>query len=536
MISRRLWWLPGGLVAALILSVTLGPLAALLSQPETNVILLWQDSYLMHVAWFSLKQAALSTLLSLLLAVPLARALFHRQFPGKTLLLHLFGLSQVLPVIIALFGLVAVHGAQGWLTQLMQWPGVPLPNYLFGLSGILLAHVFFNMPLATRWLVQSLEQIPANHWRQAAQLNMPEWSRFRWLEWPAMRRLLPGLASLIFMLCFTSFTIVMALGGGPQATTLEVAIYQALRFDFDLASAGQLACWQLLLGTLVVLSYGWLKPATASLSSVHQPVCHYQRHAVLPDLLALLLGFGLFLPPLAAIIWYGLQALLHQTWQQSMLLHTTLQSLRIASSAGVLALVLSAGLLLSSRHLSVRRQAPRWGRLLSGCGSLILLIPTSVLSTGLFILLQERVDLFAHGFWLVMLLNALAALPYTVRALQEPMTDLLVRYDRLADSLDLRGFARLRWLEWPLLCRPAGRALALGMIFSLGDLAAIAMFGSDELQTLPWLLYQQLGHYQMEAAAATALILLLLCITLLWLVEWLASRTEHREPPSLLES
>ena len=152
--SRRFWWVSGGLVAALILSATLGPLAALLSQPGTATILLWQDSYLTHVAWFSLKQAALSTLFSLLLAVPLARALFHRQFPGKTLLLHLFGLSQVLPVIIALFGLVAVHGAQGWLTALAQAAGLPLPDYLFGLSGILLAHVFFNMPLATRWLVE----------------------------------------------------------------------------------------------------------------------------------------------------------------------------------------------------------------------------------------------------------------------------------------------------------------------------------------------------------------------------------------------
>ena len=534
--QRRFWWCSGGLVAALILSATLGPLAALLSQPGTTTMLLWQDSYLLHVAWFSLKQAALSTLFSLLLAVPLARALFHRQFPGKTLLLHLFGLSQVLPVIIALFGLVAVHGAQGWLTQLTRLAGITLPDYLFGLSGILLAHVFFNMPLATRWLVQALEQIPQNHWRQAAQLDMPEWSRFCLLEWPAMRRLLPGLASLIFMLCFTSFTIVMALGGGPQATTLEVAIYQALRFDFDLASAGQLACWQLLLGTLIVASYGWLKPAAASLSSASgQASPRYQPRALLPDLFALLPGLSLFLPPLLAIVWYGLQALFNLAWQQSMLLHTTLQSLQIAASAGILSLGLSVGLLLSSRHLSIRCHAPRAGRLLSGTGSLILLIPTSVLSTGLFILLQEKIDLFAHGFWLVVLLNALAALPYTLRALQESMQDLLVRYDRLADSLGLYGLSRLRWLEWPLLCRPAGRALALGMIFSLGDLAAIAMFGSDELQTLPWLLYQQLGHYQMDAASATALVLLLICITLLWLIEWLASRNEHREPPSLLE-
>lgn len=532
---RRFWWCSGSLVAALILSVTLGPLTALLAQPETTSVQLWQDSYLLHVVWFSLKQATLSTLLSLCLAIPLARALFHRQFPGKTLLLHLFGLSQVLPVIIALFGLVAVHGAQGWLRQLASWAGLTLPDYLFGLSGILLAHVFFNMPLATRWLVQSLEQIPHNYWRQAAQLNMTEWSRFHLLEWPAMRRLLPGLASLIFMLCFTSFTIVMALGGGPQATTLEVAIYQALRFDFDLAAAGQLACWQLVLSTIVVSCYGWLKPSSPHLTTTSGQYVRYQPHAQLPDLLALLTGLALFLPPLLAIFWYGLQALLNQSWQQSLLLQTTRQSLSIAACAGLLALSFSIGLLLTGRHLSVRLQSPHWGRLLTGTGSLILLIPTSVLSTGLFILLQAHVDLFAQGFWLVILLNALAALPYTLRALQEPMQDLLVRYDRLADSLGLCGMSRLRWLEWPLLCRPAGRALALGMIFSLGDLAAIAMFGSDNLQTLPWLLYQQLGHYQMAAASATALVLLLLCITLLWLVEWLASRNEQRDPPSLLE-
>lgn len=73
---RYFWWCPGGLVALLILSATLGPLAALLKQPEIVSVLLWQDSYLVHVAWFSLKQATLSTVLSLALAIPMARALF----------------------------------------------------------------------------------------------------------------------------------------------------------------------------------------------------------------------------------------------------------------------------------------------------------------------------------------------------------------------------------------------------------------------------------------------------------------------------
>ncbi len=533
---RHFWWLSGGVVAALILSVTLGPLGALLSQQTDAPFALWHDPYLMHVAWFSIKQAALSTLLSLLLAIPLARVLFYLHFPGKSLLLHLFSLSQVLPVIIALFGLVAVHGAQGWLAQIADVFNINWPNYLFGLSGILLAHVFFNMPLATRWCVQALETVPENYWQQAEQLDFNHWQTFRYLEWPAMARMIPGLASLIFMLCFTSFTIVMALGGGPQATTMEVAIYQAIRFDFDLAAAGQLACWQLLLGLLVVGCYSSLKPGGLHQTALYQRDINHHRRLSGWNGLVLCVGLSIFLPPLIATFWYGIQALLHLTSASHLLWQATTQSLTIAISAGLLTLICTIALLLTSRHLTIRKTSPKFGTLLSGTGSLILLIPTSVLSTGIFILLQAEIDLFENGFFIVTLLNAIAAMPYSIRALQQPMNDLLTRYDQLADSLGLTGFSRLRWLEWPLLCRPAGRALALGMIFSLGDLAAIAMFGSDSLKTLPWLLYQQLGHYQMQDAAATAVILLILCITLLWLVEWLATRQENKEPPSLMES
>ena len=78
---------------------------------------------------------------------------------------------------------------------------------------------------------------------------------------------------------------------------------------------------------------------------------------------------------------------------------------------------------------------------------------------------------------------------------------------------------QLYLLDNPLLRRPLALAMALSMILSLGDLGAIAMFGSQELTTLPWLLYQQLGSYRLTEAAATALLLLTLCFSLFWLVE-----------------
>ncbi len=87
-----------------------------------------------------------------------------------------------MPVIIAIFGIVAVHGKQGWLPQLLHGLGLAPGNYLYGLLGILLAHVFFNMPLAARLLLQSIESIPESSWRLASQLGMRSSHIFRLLE------------------------------------------------------------------------------------------------------------------------------------------------------------------------------------------------------------------------------------------------------------------------------------------------------------------------------------------------------------------
>ncbi|WP_043157326.1 thiamine/thiamine pyrophosphate ABC transporter permease [Aeromonas diversa] len=520
---RRLWWLPGSLSGSLILLLGLAPLGALLWQAgELTPLALLQDPYLRHVLIFSLSQAALSTVLSLGLAIPLARALSRRHFPGRHLLIKLFGLSLVLPVIIAIFGIVTVHGQQGWIASLLRHAGIEVGNYLYGLTGILLAHVFFNMPLAARLLLQAIEGIPDSSWRLASQLGLNSGQLLRVLEWPVMRAHLPGLASLIFMLCFTSFTTVLALGGGPKSTTLEVAIYQALRLDFDLATAGSLALLQLILSGLILWGQHKLQRSTPSRIAPGRRAERPDRHhwqTRLCDTLTLALAIGIFLPPLLAIIGAGLNPELLTSLASERLWQATLLSLQIALLAGLLALLLGGGLLLTSRHLKLRRRERRHAALWEASGSLILMLPAVVMSTGLFILFMPWVDVFAIAPWLVILVNALMALPYVIRTLSGPMQLVARQYDRLGDSLGVLGWSRLRLIEWPLLRRPMALALALAMTLSLGDLGAIALFGSSEMATLPWLLYQQLGSYQLGPAAATALLLLLLCLALFVLTE-----------------
>ena len=90
---------------------------------------------------------------------------------------------------------------------------------------------------------------------------------FRFIEWPQLASAITGISSLIFLLCTASFAVVLILGGGPQATTLEVAIYQSLRLDFDPARASILALAQLVTCGLLVLVAGQFATGSSGVSA-----------------------------------------------------------------------------------------------------------------------------------------------------------------------------------------------------------------------------------------------------------------------------
>ncbi len=171
------------------------------------------DPYLLRVLRFTLLQAMLSTLLSVILAIPVARALARQQrFPGRLWLIRLMAVPMGLPVLIGALGLLGIWGRQGILNQALTGLGLSQPVSIYGLTGILLAHVFFNLPLAARLMLAGLERVPAEYWLMAGGLGMRPASVFRFIEWPVLRGLIPGISGLIFMLCATSFTLVLILG------------------------------------------------------------------------------------------------------------------------------------------------------------------------------------------------------------------------------------------------------------------------------------------------------------------------------------
>lgn len=479
------------------------------------------DPYILRVLRFTLIQAFLSSALSVALAIPFARALARQpRFPGRIWIIRMLGIPLGLPVIVGALGLIAVWGRNGWANGLAIAMGLQNPISIYGLAGILLAHVFFNFPLATRLFLAGLERLPGEYWLITGNLGMKPSNIFRFIEWPQLKRQIPGIAGLIFMLAATSFTLVLLLGGGPAATTLEVAIYQALRFDFDPPRAVSLSLMQMALTGAVLFGLSFLRTELAEGVTHGMPRQRPDGRGALAraiDFLLIAIGMLFVALPLASIVTGGLKADLAKLVLDPMVQRAAITSLAIAIPSGLIALGLS-WLLAEARLaivLSPRATALglRYANSLPALSSLILLVPPTVLGTGWFLLVgPARLEPAAP--LLIIVINGLMALPFVLRVLDPALSTHRSRTARLCASLGISGWNRLRFIDWPALKRPLATALSFAMALSLGDLGVIALFGSEKIMTLPWLLYSRMGSYRTEDAAGLALMLALFCLLL----------------------
>ncbi|GEO85831.1 thiamine/thiamine pyrophosphate ABC transporter permease [Ciceribacter naphthalenivorans] len=522
--NDRLPAIAGGLFVLALISAFIGTaVVSLLSVgEETSGLAIAGDAVVRRVLWFTLLQAALSTLISVAAAVPVARALTRQsRFPGRRWLIRLMAVPMGLPVLIGALGIVGIWGRQGIVNDLLVWLGAGERFSIYGLSGILIAHVFFNMPLATRLLLAGLERIPTEYWRTSASLGMGGLAIFRFIEWPVLWRVIPGIAGLIFMLCATSFTLVLVLGGGPAAATIEVAIYQALRLDFDPVRAVSLAFLQVVV-TAAILGAMALFPAPtdpgATLGGVARRFDGRTLLSRLGDGIVILAAAFFLVLPLGQVLVAGLRSDLVKLFSDAAVLHAAASSLAVGLSAALVSVLVGIAVIRARTALAAgRRRRPLAGLVsmaLSAISSLVLLVPTAVLGTGWFLVLRAEGDVARFAPIVVVCINALMALPFAMRVLAPAFEEHRRRTDRLCDSLGMAGLARLRLIDWPVLRRPVLTALSFAMALSLGDLGAVALFGSENLTTLPWLIYNRMGAYRNQDADGLALVLGLVCLLL----------------------
>ncbi|MBB3950626.1 ABC transporter permease subunit [Aureimonas jatrophae] len=502
---RRALGLAGGLVAFGFLAGALLAVPLVTGLWPAAPLALLQDPYLRGIVAFTLEQAALSALLSLALGIPLGLALHRTRLPGRAFVLRLFLVPQALPPLVGALGLLAVFGRGGWLGDAFALAGLPRPS-IYGLAGILLAHVFFNAALVARLVYGALGAVPHESWRIAGQLGLSPLAVLRHVEGPAVLRALPQAASLVFALCVTSFTLVLVLGGGPAATTVEVAVYQALRYDFDPGRALALALLQIGLVALALAPLLMIGGSTADLGLGHAGAARRfdrpSRGRTVLDGFVIALGLALLLCPLAALVANGLAADLGRLVGDPAVARAALTSLLVAVPAALLGLGLSLALALAAAG------GGTFARLAAGGASaLVLVVPPIVVGAGWFLLLRGTGDVARLAPVVVVVAQAVLILPYGVRLFLPAIVEADRRHGRLALGLGLTGWARLRHLEGPALRRPASLALGLALAVSLGDLSTVALFGSTDFTTLPLLLLQRMGSYRSADAAGLALLL-----------------------------
>jgi thiamine transport system permease protein len=201
------------------------------------------DQYELGVIGFSAWQAALSTALTLAAALPAAWVFARFEFPGKPWLRAIATAPFVLPTVVVAAAFGALLGPRGLLNAALQGLlGLERPpiqaSQTLGL--VLLAHVFYNYAVVLRIVGGFWSTLDPALEEAAASLGA---GRLRVLRVVTLPLLLPSIgaaALLVFIFTFSSFGIVLLLGG-PRFATVEVEIYrltaQALRLDAAAALA-----------------------------------------------------------------------------------------------------------------------------------------------------------------------------------------------------------------------------------------------------------------------------------------------------------
>lgn len=486
------------LSAGFLLLLVALPLLAMLTSSESALLWgeMWRDDYYRQRLTWTVFQAALTTIITLILGVPIAWVLARYTFGGRKVVLRLLMLPFVMPTLVAGIGVLALFGHQGAL-----WKGWQDTPYL-----LLYGNVFFNLPVAVRSAYQGLRQVPAHRLYAARTLGANVWQRFWQVEMPVLRAWLAGGACLVFLYCFSGFGLALLLGGRDYAT-VEVEIYQLIAYELDMARAGVLV-WLVLATTGVAgLLYAWLSRRTHTTHVQTLPL-QTARGAMrfwLWGNLALLAFFCAL--PLLAIVFQAAQA--WSAWHVFIERETWLavgNTLRFSGMAMLLVIVLGVA------HATAARRF----RMMRALAFLPFMVSPVCLAFGVLLCYPE----WAASLPLLVALYALMAYPFVTKDVLAAWDNLPTRYFHAARMLGASRFQAAYLVCVPLLLPALRRGLTFATATCIGEFAASLFLSRPEWQTLTMLIYSYLGkvgqgNYD-KALLLTLLLMLLSSVVFLW--------------------
>ncbi|MFC4425967.1 ABC transporter permease [Deinococcus navajonensis] len=487
--------LPGLLFVAVMLAV---PLARTLLEGGVHLEV-WAEPYFQERLGWTLAQASVTAALALVLGAPLAYLLSRYALPGKDSFLRLLLLPFVTPTLVAVLGLSALLGPQGWMTRAtgVDLSETPVP--------LLLGNLLFNLPVMVRLSYGAFSRVPPGLLGAARTLGASPWRAALSVALPLA---LPGLAAgtvLVFLYSALSFGLPLALGGERYAT-LEVEIYTLSALQLRLPEASALIAGQLLLTLLATGAYTRLLGAGSGLPGGTPPVA---RGWPLVGLLVLgsLTALICFAPLLAVILRgvVGRQGLTLVYWQGLLQDETTLLLLGNTLRFGAAALLGATGL---GGLYALGAWLAR-ARLLDLISLLPLMVSPVSLAAGYLL----AYPVLAATLPLLVSAYTLLAMPLVVRSLLPALRALPPRLMEAARTLGAGPLATGHSVVWPLTLPALRGGAALALASVLGEFGATLVLTRPEWATLSTGLYDRLGRpgeRNLGEACALATLLLLL--------------------------
>jgi thiamine transport system permease protein len=512
----------------------------------------WQDAArVLRPLGFTLYQAGLSTLLTLLVGLPAAYVFARYRFPGRETLRILTTLPFILPTVVVAASFNALLGPRGWLNLLlMDWLDLSRPpvQLLNSLGAILLAHVFYNTTVVIRTVGSAWEQLDPRLESAGRVLGASPLRVLREITLPLLRPALLAATLLVFMFNFTSFGVVLLLGG-PRYATLEVDIYIQALHMLNLPMAGLLSAVQLGITLLLTLSYTLMAGRGVPLAprlkgeGLRRVEGWRQRLLVGSVVLGVILLLVVPLLSLAArsvtrldvdrgqrgevqpALTSAYYSELFVNRRQSLFYVPPVLAARnsLLYAMATVALSLSMGFLAASSL--ARSRDPRYARLNRWLDPLLMLpLGASAVTLGLgFIVVFNRPPIDVRSFpLLVPIAHSLVALPFVVRTLQPAMASIPLSLRQAAAVLGASPWQVWREVDLPIVSRAALAAAIFSFTISLGEFGATSFLSRPEYPTLPVAIFRflsQPGAVNYGQALAMATILLLVCAFSVFVLE-----------------
>ncbi len=525
------------------------PLSRILGRGLDPAVLL--DGGTLRLTWdvflFTLYQAALSTLLTLVIGIPGAYLFSHFTFPGKGWLRTLTAIPFILPTVVVAAGFNALLGPRGWvnlgLMGLFKLDQPPIA-FLYSLGAILLAHVFYNTTIVLRIVGNAWGQLDPRLEQAARVLGANPARVLRTVTLPLLRPAILAAGLLVFLFDFTSFGVILLLGG-PHFATLEVEIYIQSMQMLNLPVASLLSIIQLLCTLAFSIFYSRLvthvsiPTAPRAAEERLHPARTARQRVFLAGMLSLLFIF--FVAPLAALPLRSVTRLeaargqrtsvqsgltldyykeLFINRRDSLFYVPPIDALRNSLTYAGMTVVLSLAM-----GFPAASALAKPGKLEKYIDPFLMLpLGASAVTLGLgYILAFNKPPLALLTWpWLVPLAHSTIALPFVIRNLQPALAAIP---DKLREAASTLGATPLRvwWtVDWPIVSRATLSAAAFAFTISLGEFGATSLLVRPEYPTLPTAIYRflsQPGGLNYGQALAMASILMLVCGVGIGLIE-----------------